>query len=79
MNMRNIVRTYNYLSPRQKMAVAIAAIVGGGVSYRVKPHPLIQRTPSISLRTAVLVQQKAILLAVEMVVISWVAMAVATP
>lgn len=31
MNMRNIVRTYNYLSPRQKMAVAIAAIVGGGV------------------------------------------------
>jgi hypothetical protein len=31
MNMRNIVRTYNYLSPRQKMVIAIAAIVGGGV------------------------------------------------
>jgi hypothetical protein len=31
MNIRNIVRTYNYLSPRQKMVTAIAAVVGGGV------------------------------------------------
>jgi hypothetical protein len=31
MNLRNLARTYNYLNPQQKIATAIAAIVGGGV------------------------------------------------
>lgn len=31
MNIRNIVRAYNYLSPQQKMVTAIAAVVGGAV------------------------------------------------
>lgn len=43
MNLRNLTRTYNYLSPRQKIVTAIAAVVGGGVLLCI---PLLSLQPT---------------------------------
>ena len=43
MNLRNLVRTYNYLSPQQKIVMAIAAVLGGGVLLCI---PLLSLQPS---------------------------------
>lgn len=43
MNLRNLVRTYNYLSPQQKIVMAIAAVLGSGVLLCI---PLLSLQPS---------------------------------